>query len=166
MNMTMEIFSGKLDVEDVSGTLKTINSIGKDTGSTIVLFDAAKIAGKPHIESAVMHAKRSFAEGKNIARTLSMEILVYASGQRQCSLAPRFGLQAGKNQVYVLILDGETQRAKDEIRKLVCETEEVSAANETLKKEFDITDEELEVVGPDRIDELVLERIAMIDAWR
>jgi len=164
--MTMEIFSGKLDVEDVSGTLKTINRIGKDTGSTIVLFDAAKIAGKPHIESAVMHAERSFAEGKNIARTLSMEILVYASGQRQCSLAPRFGLQKGQNQVYVLILDGETQRAKDEIRKLVCETEEVSAANETLKKEFDITDEEVEVVGPDRIDELVLERIAMIDAWR
>lgn len=164
--MTMEIFSGKLDVEDVTRTLKTINGIGKDTGSTIVLFDAAKIAGKPHIESAVIHAKRSFADGKNIARTLSMEILVYASGQRQCSLAPRFGLQKGQNQVYVLILDGETERAKEEIRKLVCETEEVSAAKETLKKEFDITEEELEVVGEDRIGELVIERVAMLDAWR
>jgi len=164
--MTMEIFSGRLDVEDVARTLKTINRIGKETGSVIVLFNAAKIAGKPHIESAVMHAKRSFADGKNIARTLSMEILVYASGQRQCSLAPKFGLQTGQNQVYVLILDGETQRAKEEILGIVCETDEVSAANETLKKEFDITDEELEIVGEDRIGELVLERIAMIDAWR
>ncbi|MEA5037536.1 hypothetical protein SDC9_32814 [bioreactor metagenome] len=164
--MTMEIFSGRLDVEDVPRALKTINRIGKETGSVIVLFNAAKIAGKPHIESAVMHAKRSFADGKNIARTLSMEILVYASGQRQCSLAPRFGLQTGQNQVYVLILDGEAQRAKEEILRLVCETDEVSAANETLKKEFDITDEELEIVGEDRIGELVLERIAMIDAWR
>jgi len=164
--MTMEIFSGRLDVEDVARTLKTINRIGKETGSVIVLFDAAKIAGKPHIESAVMHAKRSFADGKNISRSLSMEILLYASGQRQCSLAPRFGLKEGENQVYVLILDGETEKAKEEILGIVSETEEISAEKETLKKEFDITDEELEVVGEDRIGELVLERIAMIDAWR
>lgn len=164
--MTMEIFSGRLDVEDVARTLKTINRIGKETGSVIVLFDAAKIAGKPHIESAVMHAKRSFADGENISRSLSMEILLYASGQRQCSLAPRFGLQEGENLVYVLILDGETEKAKEEILGIVSETEEISAEKETLKKEFDITDEELEVVGEDRIGELVLERIAMIDAWR
>ncbi len=162
----MEIFSGKLDVEDVASTLKKINSIGKDTGSTIVLFDAAKIAGKPHIESAVMHAKRSFSDGKNIARTLSMEILVYASGQRQCSLAPRFGLQKGQNLVFVLILDGETHRAKEEIQGLIEESDEVTADRETLKKEFDISDEEIGVVGEDRIGELVLERVAMLDAWR
>ena len=95
-----------------------------------------------------------------------MEILVYASGQRQCSLAPRFGLQKGQNQVYVLILDGETQRAKDEICELIGASEEVTADTKTLKKEFDISDEELEVVGQDRIGELVIERIAMIDAWR
>lgn len=162
----MEIFSGKLDVEDVAGTLKTVSRIGKETGSVIVLFDAAKIAGKPHIESAAMHAKRSFADGKNIARSLSMEILLYASGQRQCSLAPRFGLREGENQVYVLILDGETKRAKEEILRLVYETAEISAEDETLKKEFGITDEEMEIVGRKRIGELVLERIAMIDAWR
>ena len=166
MNMTMEIFSGKLDVEDVAGTLKTINGIGKNTGSTIVLFDAAKIAGKPHIESAVMHAERSFAEGKNIARTLSMEILLYASGQRQCSLAPRFGLQTGHNQVYVLILDGDAGRAEEEIRELVEESDEVTADTKTLMREFSITEEEIDVVGADRIGELVIERVAMLDAWR
>ncbi len=164
--MTMKIFSGKLDVENVADTLKTINGIGKDTGSTIVLFDAAKIAGKPHIESAVMHAKRSFSEGKNIARTLSMEILVYASGQRQCSLAPRFGLQEGQNQVYVLILDGNVEKAEEEIRHIVEESDEVTATRETLKKEFDISEEEIGVVGEDRIGELVIERVAMLDAWR
>ncbi|MDO9522804.1 MAG: KEOPS complex subunit Cgi121 [Methanocorpusculum sp.] len=164
--MTMKIFSGKLDVENVADTLKKINSIGKETGSVIVLFDAAKIAGKPHIESAVMHAKRSFSEGKNIARTLSMEILVYASGQRQCSLAPRFGLQKGQNQVYVLILDGDVERAEEEIRGLIEESNEVTATRETLKKEFDISEEEIGVVGEDRIGELVIERVAMLDAWR
>ncbi len=164
--MTMKIFSGKLDVEDVTGTLKTINGIGKDTGSTIVLFDAAKIAGKPHIESAVMHAERSFAEGKNIARTLAMEILLYASGQRQCSLAPQFGLQAGQNQVYVLILDGDADIAEEKIRELIEESNEVTADTKTLMREFCITKEEIGVVGEDQIGELVIERVSMLDAWR
>ncbi|HJJ43328.1 MAG TPA: KEOPS complex subunit Cgi121 [Methanocorpusculum sp.] len=164
--MTMIVFSGKLCVENVARTLEKVNRIGKETGSTIVLFDATKIAGRPHIESAVMHAKRSFFNGKNIARSLSMEILLYASGQRQCSLAPRFGLQIGNNQVFVLILDGETEKAHDNLRVIVEETDDITADRETLKKEFDITDEELGVVGESRIGELVLERVALVDVWK
>ena len=164
--MAMEIYSGKVDVSGIPLTLKGINAIGKETGSTIVLLDAAKIAGKAHIESAVMHAKRSFSEGKNIARTLSMEILLYTSGQRQCALAPRFGLHEGKNQVYVLILDGIVEKAEQEIRQIVEESNEVTATRETLKREFDISEEEIGVVGDDRIGELVIERVAMLDAWR
>ena len=162
----MEIYSGKIDVSGIPLTLKGINAIGKETGSTIVLLDAAKIAGKAHIESAVMHAKRSFSEGKNIARTLSMEILLYTSGQRQCALAPRFGLHEGKNQVYVLILDGDVEAAKDKLGKIIEESAEISADTRTLMEEFSISKEELSVVGKDRIGELVLERVAMLDAWR
>jgi KEOPS complex subunit Cgi121 len=33
-------------------------------------------------------------------------------------------------------------------------------------EEFSISKEELSVVGKDRIGELVLERVAMLDAWR
>ena len=162
----MDIFSGTLEVEDVARTLKSVNAIGKETKSTIVLLDAAKIAGKEHIESAVLHAKRSFADGKNIARTLSMEILVYASGQRQCALAPRFGLHEGHNQVYVLILDGDVESAKDMILEFVQVSAEISADTKVLMQEFDISEEELSIVGLNRIGELVLERVAMLDAWR
>ena len=164
--MTMDIFSGTLEVEEVARTLKSVNAIGKETKSTIVLLDAAKIANKEHIESAVLHAKRSFAEGKNIARTLSMEILVYASGQRQCALAPRFGLHEGHNQVYVLILDGDVESAKDMILEFVQVSAEISADTKVLMQEFDISEEELSIVGLNRIGELVLERVAMLDAWR
>ena len=164
--MTMDIFSGTLEAEDVARTLKRVNAIGKETKSTIVLLDAAKIANKEHIESAVLHAKRSFAEGKNIARTLSMEILLYASGQRQCALAPRFGLHEGQNQVYVLILDGDVESAKDMILKFVQVSADISADTKLLMQEFDISEEELSIVGMSRIGELVLERVAMLDAWR
>ena len=49
---------------------------------------------------------------------------------------------------------------------IVEETDDITADRETLKKEFDITDEELGVVGESRIGELVLERVALVDVWK
>lgn len=162
----MEIFSGKINAENVSKTLSKVNGIADKTNSVIVLFDADKTAGIEHIKSAVVHAKRAFDEKRNIARSLAMEILVYASGQRQCSLATKFGLHEGENSVYVLIVDGDESEAKTEILKIVSECP-VNLPNEkTLKEEFQITDEELEVAGKERIIELVLERVALIDMWK
>ena len=162
----MNIFSGRLNVSDVSSVLSDVNKISEKTGSVIVLFDALKVAGPEHIESAVKHAKRSFESGKNIARTPAMEILVYASGQRQCSAASKFGLHKGENFVYVLILNGDEALAKSEVLKIIDESDAVSADPEVLKKEFNITDDEISVVGIDRINEIVLERVALVDVWK
>lgn len=162
----MNIFSGRLDVKDVSAVLSDVNKISEKTGSVIVLFDALKTAGTEHIESAANHALRSFKNGKAVARTLPMEILVYASGQRQCSAASKFGLHKGENFVYVLILNGDEAAAQSEILKIIEKSDEISADAEVLKKEFCITDEELSVVGIDRIKEIVLERVALIDVWK
>ncbi|MDO5843800.1 MAG: KEOPS complex subunit Cgi121 [Methanocorpusculum sp.] len=162
----MEIFSGKINAENVSKTLSEVNRIGEKTNSVIVLFDAEKTAGAEHIRSAGTHAKRAFDEKRNIARSLAMEILVYASGQRQCSLATRFGLHVGENSVYVLILDGDEASAKADILKFVTESSVNFPSAETLKAEFQITDEELAVIGEDRIVELVLERVALVDVWK
>jgi Uncharacterized conserved protein len=100
---------------------------------------------------------------ENIARTLSMEILLYVSAQRQCSLAPRFGLHEGDNFVYILIDGGDETAAKSELAKLIEDAPEVCAGVETLKKEFGITDAELEIVGESRISELVCERVALME---
>lgn len=162
----MEIFSGKINAENVSKTLSEVNGIADKTNSVIVLFDADKTAGTKHIKSAVAHAKRAFDEKRNIARSLAMEILVYASGQRQCSLATKFGLHEGENSVYVLILNGNESEAKAEILKIVSECPVNLPSEKTLKEEFNITDEELEVAGKDRIIELVLERVALVDVWK
>ncbi len=162
----MIIFCGTVTVSDVKETIAQVNAVAEKTDSTVVLFDAEKIAGFSHIESAVMHAKRSFAEGKQIARSLSMEILVYASGQRQCSLAAKFGLHAGENSVYVLVLDGDEERAADFVREIVKECKPFSPNEERLKEEFEITDAEMESAGENKIEELVIERVALVDAWK
>ena len=162
----MIIFCGTVTVSAVKETIAQINDAADKADSTVVLFDAEKIAGFAHIESAVAHAKRSFAEGKQIARSLSMEILVYASGQRQCSLASKFGLHDGENKVYVLILDGDEEKAAALVREIVSECEPFVPNEEKLKAEFGITDAEMEVAGENRIEELVIERVALVDAWK
>ena len=129
----MIIFCGTVEVDDVKKTIGLVNDAADKTGSTVVLFDAEKIAGFSHIESAVMHAKRSFEEGQAIARSLSMEILVYVSGQRQCSLASKFGLHEGENSVYVLVLDGEEEKSADLVKEIVKECEPFSPNKEKLK---------------------------------
>lgn len=162
----MIIFCGTVTVSVVKETIAQINDAADKADFTVVLFDADKIAGFAHIESAVAHAKRSFAEGKQIARSLSMEILVYASGQRQCSLASKFGLHDGENKVYVLILDGDEEKAAALVREIVSECEPFAPNKEKLKAEFGITDAEMEAAGENRIEELVIERVALVDAWK
>ena len=162
----MIIFCGTVTVSAVKETIAQINDAADKADSTVVLFDAEKIAGFAHIEAAVAHAKRSFAEGKQIARSLSMEILVYASGQRQCSLASKFGLHDGENKVYVLILDGDEEKAAALVREIVSECEPFAPNKEKLKAEFGITDAEMDAAGENRIEELVIERVALVDAWK
>ena len=162
----MIIFCGTVEVDEVKKTIAQVNDAADKTNSTVVLFDAEKIAGFSHIESAVAHAKRSFAEGKAIARSLSMEILVYVSGQRQCSLASKFGLHEGENSVYVLVLDGDEEKAAELVKEIVTECSPFAPNEEKLKAEFGITDAEMEAAGENRIEELVIERVALVDAWK
>jgi Uncharacterized conserved protein len=56
-------------------------------GGEVVLFDPAVVCGKDHIVSAVMHAERAFAEGRNRAKTLLTEIVLYAACERQIGKA-------------------------------------------------------------------------------
>ncbi|HJK77887.1 MAG TPA: KEOPS complex subunit Cgi121 [Methanocorpusculum sp.] len=167
MDQSLTIYEARAAVSDTAAVLAQVNAIAKKTASTIVLFDAEKVAGQDHIRSAVLHATRSCASGKPVARTLAMEILLYASGQRQCSLAPRFGLHAGDNVLFVVILDGDAAAARELLNEVVVpEKHGVRASRAVLMKEFGITDAELTVVGEDRIDELVIERVALMDAYK
>ncbi|MDV0441088.1 KEOPS complex subunit Cgi121 [Methanorbis furvi] len=167
MEKSLEIYSAEAVVDDVAAALSLVNAAAKTANAVIVLFDAEKITGPNHIRSAVMHAERSFASGKPVARTLSMEILLYASGQRQCSFAPQFGLHLEKNYLYVAVLGGDFAKARDLLLDVAVPKDHQMTANVSVLMElFGITAEEIEVVGVERIEELVLERVAMMDAYK
>lgn len=167
MEQSLTIYEAKAAVSDTAAVLAQVNAIAKKTASTIVLFDAEKVAGPNHIRSAVLHAERSCACGKPVARTRAMEILLYASAQRQCALAPRFGLHAGENVLFVVILGGDVAAARELLNEIVLPEEHgVRASRTVLMEEFGITEEELAVVGEDHIGELVIERVALMDAYK
>lgn len=164
---SLTIYEAKAVISDTAAVLARVDAIAKKNASTIVLFDAEKVAGPDHIRSAVLHAERSRACGKRVARTLAMEILLYTFGQRQCSLVSRFGLHVGENVLFVVILGGNAVAAREMLNEIVLPEEHgVRASQAVLMEEFGITADELAVVGEDRIGELVIERTALMDVYK
>ena len=53
----------------------------------IAVMNASYVLGHSHIESALMHASRSFLNGTNRSKTIITEFLLYMAGERQISKA-------------------------------------------------------------------------------
>lgn len=159
----IQILEGTLFIEDTEKFLQKLKKISKEQNITIQALDADKLAGEEHLRFAGEKAINSFKTGKNIANDLAKEIMLYAAGTRQINKAMRVGVHNGENNI-ALVAIGEKPdlSAFDEIAP-----ENVLQYNDskknTLMDIFNITKEELEVVGEDKIPELVLERVALVD---
>ena len=159
----IHILEGTASIDNVEEFLQKLKKISKETNITIAALDADKLAGEEHVRFAVEKAIRSFESGKNIANDLAKEIMLYASGSRQITKAVKLGIYKGQNKV-VLVAVGETPDLSgfDEIR-----SEPVLAYNnskkEAIMETFGITNEEIEAAGEEKIPELVIERVALLD---
>jgi KEOPS complex subunit Cgi121 len=95
-----------------------------------------------------------------------MEALLFAAGSRQCLVAALFGIQEGENRTFVCSYPVNEDVWKDLSHHMhfVTETwDEIMPDKEVrLMDLFSITQEELDVVGRDRIKNLLLERIALL----
>jgi KEOPS complex subunit Cgi121 len=158
----IHILEGVVSIDNVEEFLQKLNKISKEKNLTLQALDADKIAGEEHIRFAVEKAINSFNTGTNIANDLSKEIMLYAAGTRQINRAVKLGIHKGENNI-VIVAVGEAQLSGfDEIISA-----DVLAYNaskrEQLMKIFGITNEELEAVGEEKLPELVLERVALVD---
>ena len=156
-------------VDDTASFLEAVGWVARETGTRIVLFDAERMAGREHAASALAHAARSFARGDPIARTFEMEALLYAAGTRQTRVAKGFGIHEGENRCWVAVTPPE-ERAWSLLVGLVRFKPAPGvlepAQRRRLCELFAITPAELETVGEDRLSDLVLERVALLDANR
>ncbi|HOD86312.1 MAG TPA: KEOPS complex subunit Cgi121 [Methanoculleus sp.] len=166
-----EIYTAVFTVEDTREFLNDVRKIADDCETNIILFDAGRLAGREHVEAALLHAWRAWESGDAISNSFEMETLLYAAGTRQCHLAGSYGVHTGENRAYVAICPpatGARERLADLVEFVETDPEEGidPAKRERLAELFGITPEEIGVVGEERFRELVLERVALLEVYR
>jgi KEOPS complex subunit Cgi121 len=157
-------------IGDLERFLSSIRQIATDNSVSIIFLDADNQAGIAHVESAIRHAYRAWIEQRQISNSLEMEVLLYAAGSRQCSVATRFGVHQGFNRAYLCICPPSHQvwdLLSPQVTQVAENWEEIPHEKaERLCTLFSITKEELAVVGKDCLPDLVLERVALLEVYR
>ena len=169
--MDTRIVSGLVQIEDLRMFLKTLNEISSSNKITIQALDADKIAGERHVRFAVKKATDAMEGQTNVANDLGVEIMRYAAGERQIEKAFSIGLHDGENRV-VFVLVGEEQSlslASNALLDIIDEEPLIdysSSKRQFIISQFNITESEIEAVGEDKIPELVIERVALVDVLK
>ncbi len=167
--MVIKIIGGIAEVGDVDEFIKTMSDIARRHSVTIQALDADRTAGAEHLRFAAEKAMRSMREGRNIANDLGLEILLYASGKRQIERALQMGISPGRNNIAIIIVGDDVERAARDVREFVQVAPVLGydgRKKDLIVKTFDITDAEIEAVGEEKIQELVLERVALLDIMK
>lgn len=161
----MRVLERTAVIEDTDDFFGSLDGLREEHGVVAQAFDARYVVSRLHVEEAVAKARRSFERDENVADTPSMEVLLYAAGTRQIDVATRIGLRRGEHDaVFVVDGDGDEEDAADEIRSMTYEPDGfVYGDDERLLDFFGLTDEEVGAVGRDRLEALVLERVALLD---
>ena len=164
------IIQFEIEIDDPGRYLMKVKQISSRSGVHIILFNAEMMAGLHHVCSALKHAFRAFDQGTAISNSPEMEALLYASGTRQCRSGLRFGIHPGKNRVYLCVCPGERKALDDLLEDGEIAHEDWNILSpekvEHLMDLFGITPEELEVSGRDRVTDLILERVALLEVYR
>jgi KEOPS complex subunit Cgi121 len=159
----IRILEGAIFIEDIEVFLRKIKEKRKSKETVILAFDADKLAGEEHLMFAIEKAMNSFKTGRNIAKDPGKEIMLYAAGTRQINRAMKIGVRNGKNNIALVGIGEEIDMSTfDEITSGNVLRYDPSK-NKVLMDFFNITHEEIKAVGVDKIPELVLERVALVD---
>ena len=154
----IQIMGFKATINSVGETLDQIDGIKKD-GEIIQLLNADAIAGRNHIVHAVNQSFLSFKRGENLAKDISVEIVVRCSAQRQISKAFNIlGLKEGEMNLCAVLIDCDDYT--DELSSLFTFDESVLVPNdEKLMQIYNIGDEETEKLS---VEEIVIDRITKL----
>lgn len=167
-------------IGDVDDLLETVRQRIKE--ACIQFFDAKVIAGWEHLFFATLNALRVFENKMNISNSLTIEILLFASGQRQIRKALELlGIKPSSPLVAVIILDetkNMTAKALEIVSRIIPGERDDSVLEltdekiDTIRELFDISNLELrsksKKEGFERQDliDLVIEHIALVATQR
>lgn len=160
------IIEGSVHVSRVDDFLEKIDFDECD----IALLNADYIADRGHAELAAKKAAESWSQGKNVARTLPIEIMLYASANRQINQALEMGVKPDSENKVVAVIVGE-EECVNKFKEISSFKEEkvLNLDNEKiekLKRFFDIKKEEIEATGVEKIPAIIKERIILFDMFK
>lgn len=162
----VKVIGANGNIQDVDQFLKQIVNLSKEHKIVIQALDANAVYGKDHLISALEHAKRAFERGRNSTNSLAMEILLYASGERQIQKSiQKLGVKKGRVNI-AFVFDG---KVSNEIVDNALETFNLSRDDKVLEgdkdtlKIFGITQRELMTISENNYGHLILEKVAMVD---
>lgn len=143
----------------------------------VQFFNASFIASWQHIFFAVINAKLSFKNQKNISRSIDIETLLFASAQNQINKAiEKIGIKPDTQNVAIVIVAKEEEQIPEvllNITKYIGSNPDetiIGFSNEKQKKilkKFEISKNEIESVIKDdniieAIKDIIIERMAIL----
>lgn len=155
---------GPIQLEDVLFLSKKANRIG-----TVQVVRADLVVGKAHLESAKLHAERAWEEGRAHAKTLDVEFLRYAAGERQIRRAlDKMGLPETCDAAAIVGLGPHGDDAARYLHDGLGAKQDDSLLDASLDKlrAFGISETQLGAVTPGKELELALEVVAEVDLLR
>ena len=160
----LRLLFGTPKIKEKEAFLAALREAQNRHGCVIQAMDASVVVSERHAAFAAEKAARAFSEKRNVAKDLGLEILRYASGQRQIERALSMGVRENTQRVALIVMENGTPLEISDIVEVDDDGPCFSPA--AVKKGFEIGDEEIEAAGEERIPDLVLERVALIDAYR
>lgn len=154
----IQILGFRADIQSVGDTLDMINSIKQDD-EIIQLLNADSIASRNHIIHGVNQAFLAFDRGENLAKDISVEIVLRCSAQRQISKAFKMlGLKEGNMNLCAILIDSRDYT--EELSSMFTLDEDVLIANENkLIETYDISGRELETMS---VEDIIIDRITKL----
>jgi len=167
-------------IKDVNAFLEHVRREAKE--AHVQFFDAKLIASQQHLYFAALNALRAFEKKRNISSGLAVEVLLYASAQRQIKKAvDMLGIKPHSSQVAVLILAENkhgVDAALEAVSRLMSDERDDNVLEltdekiEGIKRLFEVSDLEIEAklrgegLEKEALVDLIIEHVALLATKR
>ncbi len=170
------VFAANGKVPDVKVFIRDLQQLAEEYDVVIQGVNADMVYSKTHLLSAGLHALRAWETDTASTNSLEMEVLLYAAGERQIKLAiPKMGINSGAVHLAFVILDTKdtvTKKGKKHVSGFIdslCSKFDLKKNDKLLEgtvdilTRFGITKTEMQTVPKAKYEQLILEKIALVD---
>ncbi len=166
----IRLLFGRPTTKERGHLIQAIKDLQSRHGLIAQALDARLVVSEKHIQLAVEKALSAFSDGRNIANDPGMEIMRYASGERQIERALAMGVSDKTRRIALVMIKVDGQGGWPDDREL-CQIIEQDGESSlfdpgAVKDVFNISSQELQAVGEERMEDLVIERVALVETYR